>query len=84
MSVSHSHRDWLMPLFAVRKLRKIDLVVKNKRVSFHSVIFLFGVKVLMTNQQVQKILLKKNTHQKNAQCVKAFKGKEMDMSDPRN
>ncbi len=33
-SVLHNHCDWLMPLLAGRKPRKIDLAVKNKRVIF--------------------------------------------------
>lgn len=35
---SHNHHDWMICLFAVRKFRKIDLSLKNKRVawSLHS------------------------------------------------
>ncbi len=71
MSVLHSHRLWLMPLFAVRKFRKID--AKNQRVTFSQ----SEIRVLFKNSNdkstFSKVLLPyKVFTQKNAPVCKGL------------
>lgn len=69
--VQHSSCDWMMPLVLLQKLWKVDLHLKNKRVTFDSVVLALSLKILQPNQQLKKTFLK-NLCQKVSKSLSFF------------